>query len=125
AGQRLDKALVFEPVQHLVQGAGGQADAGERLDVLGERVPVLCPVGQAGQDQRGRAGAPAQGGQRPGIAAAALCRRNHDRDSMPDSGVSSTGIPATETMCAATPGPRFAYERALELQARSVAVKTW
>ena len=52
--ERLDHALRLKPGERLVERARGQPDPGEGLDVLGQRVPVLGPVGQAGQDQRGR-----------------------------------------------------------------------
>ena len=61
--ERLDQALRLKPGERLVEGAGREAHSGEPLDVLGERVPVLGAVGQARQDQRGRARVPAEPGQ--------------------------------------------------------------
>ena len=61
--ERLDQALRLQPGERLVERAGRQPDPGEGLDVLGERVPVLGPVGEAGQDQRGRPRVPPEPGQ--------------------------------------------------------------
>src|SRR5712691_4935784 len=55
-GQRLDPAPIFEPTQRAVQGAGAELGTSERLDVLGQRIPVLRPVGKAGEHQHDRFG---------------------------------------------------------------------
>lgn len=55
-GQRCDEPVALEPGEDLVEGAGGEADAGEAFDVLGQRVAVLGTFGEAGEDQRGGAG---------------------------------------------------------------------
>jgi hypothetical protein len=52
----LDQALALEPSERLVEGARSDADTSELLDVLRQRVPVLRSFGEAGQDQRRRAG---------------------------------------------------------------------
>jgi hypothetical protein len=59
-GQRPDPAAALQPGQRPIQGARLHPDAAERGDVGHDRVAVLGPVGQAGQDQQRRVGEPAQ-----------------------------------------------------------------
>ena len=52
--QRLDQAVVFQPTEAV--SCRLELHPGERFDVLGDGVPVLGALGEAGQDQRGRPG---------------------------------------------------------------------
>ena len=58
--ERLDETLSLEPAQSLVEGARCEPHSGEGLDVLGQGVPVLGPLRQAGEDQRSGAGVPTE-----------------------------------------------------------------
>src|ERR1700723_4292145 len=59
----LDHALRLEPGERLIQRAWREPDPGEGLDVLGQGVAMLGAVGQAREDQRGRARVPAERGE--------------------------------------------------------------
>ena len=71
---RFDQTLALEPSERLVEGARSDTDIGELLDVLRQRVPVFGSVGEAGQDQRRRAGVAAEGCQRFGLGRFACLR---------------------------------------------------
>src|SRR5258706_7666918 len=49
--QRLDQALRLEPADRAVERAGAEGGAGDLLDVLDQRVAVLRPVGETGEDE--------------------------------------------------------------------------
>jgi len=54
SGQCLDESLVFEAADGSIESSRLEVDAGEVLDVLGKRIPMLVSVSQARENQRGR-----------------------------------------------------------------------
>jgi hypothetical protein len=55
-GQGFDKALVVKTAYGSIEGARLKAHPGERLNVLGQGVPVLRTTSEAREDQGSRSG---------------------------------------------------------------------
>jgi hypothetical protein len=56
AGQGLNETLVFKTAYRSIERARLKVHPGERLNVLGQRVPVLRTTSQAREDQGGWSG---------------------------------------------------------------------
>src|SRR5205807_6100292 len=70
--QSLDEALALKSSQSFVQRARCNAHIGKGLDVLRQRVAVLWPLGEAGENQR--------------------CRLRHTAHHISATGISSSGL---------------------------------
>src|SRR5262249_4629400 len=60
ARHSLDETESFQPVERFVESSGRESNAGELLDVLGQRPAVLRTVGGTGENQGGRPGEAAE-----------------------------------------------------------------
>src|SRR5262249_26652593 len=107
AVDRLDQASRFEAGERLVEGARREAHPGERLDVLGERIPVFSAVGETGQDQRGRPRVPPESRERLALArfAGLLLRHAIHFISAPDLSEADLSAPGQDRPPRVVPSP--------------------